>query len=308
MKSLKCYFSEFDYANNTTCVQSTNLKLIQQNLITIFENENYRLISQPPLPQDSDFLTQELLYSPYKTTPYLWAIGLSASTSGWTTIKTSVENLLCRKVLNNQQRWLSKIAVSIGCNVFHHAVQKNHWGVLIEANALGETLTTGTPLEIEDPDDIRFYNIPVSKLKNTQNFSLLNVPEIFQEAGIKRILSQKEKQIKNENLERLFRQGEKEINEALAEWKEINKGGRECLDKDLGNLICKPYSFWEEENILYKSYYEASKLEQNKIELMFFQVGRLDLDPTTEDIWSPIKNFNWIDYSVDFKKVNLARQ
>lgn len=310
MGSLEYYFSKVGYANNTTCIESTDLELIKLCLINIFEKENYRFISQPSLFQDADLILQELLSAPYKVTPYLWVVGLSTNNSGWTTIKTSVEDLLCRKRTKNNKIWLSQLAVDTRCNVFHHNVQERDWGVLLEANKLGEILATGIPLEIDNPNEMKFYDIPIAEAKRNGNFFLLDVPEIFQQAGKEKyVLSQQEQLEKNKDLEKMFRQGEdEEIKRAIEEWTEVNMGGRERLDRDLGNLICKPYSFWNEQNILYKVYSETNKLRQNRIELMFFQVGRLDVNPTTEDIWSPIKNFTWVDYGIDLKKINFLRK
>ena len=171
MKRLEYYFSKIGYANNTTCVQSTNLKLIQETLVFILEKEGYRLISQPLLTKNSDSLIQKLLSSSYKTKPYLWVIGLSSSNSGWTTIKTSVEDLFCRKTNNTQKTWLSELAIKTNCNTFHHNVQNRHWGVLFETNALGETVATGFLEEFDDLNNLKFYGEPVIEPKKNETFS-----------------------------------------------------------------------------------------------------------------------------------------
>jgi len=162
---------------------------------------------------------------------------------------------------------------------------------------------------IGDLEDIRFYDLSVTQPKSDRNFILLNVPKAFQQAGRRKIVSQLSKQKRNRELEQLFEHGgNKERNKAVAEWQELNMGRRESFDRDLGDLICEPCSFWQEDNVLYKAYAEASKLRQDRIQLMFFQVGRFDLDPESKDIWSPIEKFNWANYLTDWKKINLKRQ
>ena len=310
MGSLKYYFDKIGYANNTTCIQSTDLELIQQNIITMFEDENYRLISQPPLPQNSDFLIQELLSSSYKTNPYLWIVGLSVGKSGWTTIKTSIEDLLCHKTKSNERIWLSQLATQTDCDSFHHNLQNRHWGVLLETNSLGQTLATGFLEEVDDLNNIKFYGVPVAEPEDKGNFYLIDVPEAFQTAGKTKInLGKREKQTKNEELERVFQQGdEKQREKAIAEWKELNMGGRERFDSDLGNLICRSNFFWHEDNLFHKAYAKPKQLEQNEVQLLFFQVGRFDLDPSKEEIWLPIENFNWVNYFADLKKINLGKK
>ncbi|MEL6438896.1 MAG: hypothetical protein AAFQ80_06545 [Cyanobacteria bacterium J06621_8] len=310
MGNINYYLSKIGYGNNTTCIQSTNLELIKHNLSLIFKKEGYSLISKLTLPSNADYLIKELFSSPYKTKPYLWVIGLSASNSGWTTIKTSVEDLLCRRAKTNNYSRLSDIAILSNCNVFHHSVHSSHSGVIVEANSVGKTLATGYLDECDDLDSMQFYGEPVLEPKGEQNFNLLDVSEALQMAGrVEMKLSEQEKIRKNEELETIFQgKDQDEIKKAVAEWKKLNMGWIERFDRDLGNLICNSKFFWQEDNIFYKSYTESEKLNQNKIEVLFFQISRFNLDSTTEEIWFPIKNFNWLDYSKDLKKNNLQKK
>lgn len=306
MGSLKYYLSKIGYRNDTTCVRSTNLELIKHNLTSIFKKEGYRPISQPPLPLNSDNLIEELFSSPYKTKPYLWVIGLLSSDSGWTTIKTSVEDLLCRGKKTRNCSKLLELAVLSNSDVFHHSCDDKSLGIMFEVDSSGETLVTGYNNECDDINNMYFYSEPVLQLNNQQNFCLLDMPIPFQTAGIRAKLNEGEKQIRNKELNKMFQEGNNEETEKIvAEWKKINMGKRERFDRELGSLICKSSFFWHEGNIFYKAYTEPEKIQQNKIELLFFQVGRFDLNPTKKEIWSPIENFNWIDYSTELKKANL---
>ncbi len=66
MGDLEYHFEKISYWNDTTCIRSDNLDLIEQTLTHILEKEGYRLIPKPPLPQNSKPLIQELLSSSYK--------------------------------------------------------------------------------------------------------------------------------------------------------------------------------------------------------------------------------------------------
>lgn len=301
-------FSKLSYWNDTTCIRSDNIELIEQTLIHIFEKEGYRLISKPPLPQNPQPLIQELRSSPWKIEPYLWVISLAVGNLGWTIVKSSVIELLCRRTKGNNRPRLLELSMRTGYDVFHNCVDDRHWGVLLEAKASGQTFASGY-LDCYDVEGIMFYGKTVTEPRRRQNFFLLNVPKELQTAGTVEVhLSKEEKQRRQQELEALYQQGGKEqIEKAMAEWKELTMGGCERLDEALGHLLCHSHSYWHENNVLCKAYTEPQKLEADGVRLLFFQVGRFDHRPNREEIWNPITNFEWENFTADMVRIGLGK-
>lgn len=309
MKNLEYDFERTSYWNDTTCIRSNNLDLVEQTLTHILEKEGYRLIPKPPLPQNSKLLIQELLSSSYKVDSYLWVIGLNAGNLGWTIIKTSITELFCRRAKGNTRPRLSELSMHNGCDAFHLSVHNRYWGVLLEANAFGQTQATGY-LDQYDVKNMQFYDEPVKEPKSKQNFFLIDVPEEFHAAGRRKVnLSKEEKQGREEELETLVEHYPEYFARALTEWRELNMGGYERMDEDLGQLLCNSHphfyylqfwqgnKLWHEKNILHKAYTEPEQLEKDGVRLLFFQVGQFHLNPNTEEIWSPITSRE--DYGKD---------
>jgi len=99
-------------------------------------------------------------------------------------------------------------------------------------------------------------------------------------------------------LERLYQsQDKKKREEAWSGWKEINMSWFEKTDEDLGKLICPSDAFWHENNLLYRAFAEPKQLEKHEARLLYFQVGDFNLNPNTEDIWSPITSRE--DYGIE---------
>jgi hypothetical protein len=216
MKDLEYIYEKISYSNETTCINSNNLDLIEQALIRILEKEGYRNILKPPLPQDSKPIIQEFLSYSWKIKPYLWIFGLSHSKSGWTIIKSSVPVFLCSRAKKTAYPRLSELARQTSSKAFHHSVQQRYWGALLEVNAAGRTITSGD-IDCVDPKKMRFYSELVVGSRKEQNFLLLNVPKEFQEAGkVKNPLSEAEK-----------RKGEAELEDILAE----NSGAINIINK-----------------------------------------------------------------------------
>jgi hypothetical protein len=291
-------FNKISYSNYTTCIRSNNLNLIKQSIIDTFKEEGYRSIAKPQLPQNSKQLIQKILSSHWEVDSFLCVIGLYSGYFGWTILKSSIFNLFGQKAKNMSCPLLSKLAIKASCEAFYHVVIERDWGLLLEADICGNIKASGY-IESEYLEDLKFARDIIITSNNNQNFSLIEVPEEFQKAGTTKIfLSEKEKQKREKELEILYEQGEQEIrNRAWAEWKELNMSDFERMDEDLCKLICKSNSFWHENNLLYKAYTEPEKLEQNGVKLLFFQTGKFDLDPKTEEIWSPITKKK--DYGIE---------
>lgn len=320
MGDLEYHFEKISYGNSTTCVRADDLNLIEQTLTQILEKEGCRPIPKPLLPENAKALIQELRSSPWKMNPYLWVIGLAVGNLGWTIIKTSVTELLCRRARGSTRPRLSELAMHTGCDVFHCSVHDRYYGVVLEADASGQTFASGF-LDCHNIENMKFYNEPVDELTGGLNFFLLNVPEEFQAAGrVKACLSKEEKQRREEELEALVQEHPEQFTRALTEWRELNMSSFERIDEDLGQLLCSSDShsyywhywqgnkLWHEKNILHKVYTEPYQLESDGVRLLFFQVGGFDRRPDTEEIWSLTTNFDWANYAADSKKVNLGRE
>jgi hypothetical protein len=291
-------FKKLSYCNYTTCINTNDLNKIEKTIVEIFKGEGYNHIPKPPLPQNKEPLIEILLSSPWEMRFDLWVIGLMAGNHNWTILKTSVPELFCRHLRNTNCLRLSELAQKLECNAFYHSVVDRDWGVLLEADAIGKTFASGY-LDCEDMSYMQFYNEPVITTLENKNFLLLNMSDEFQKAGRNTIhYSQEEKEKREEVLEILYQSQEKEKREeAWSGWKEINMSGFEKTDEDLGKLICPSDIFWHENNLLYKAFAKPEQLEKDGVRLLFFQVGRFDLNPETEEIWSPITSRE--DYGIE---------
>ncbi|ELS03331.1 hypothetical protein Xen7305DRAFT_00030530 [Xenococcus sp. PCC 7305] len=64
--------------------------------------------------------------------PYLWVIGLTVGNLGWSIIKTSVPELLCRRARSANRPRLSELAIQTSCDVFHSSIHNRYHGVILE--------------------------------------------------------------------------------------------------------------------------------------------------------------------------------
>ena len=286
------YFEQFNYYNDTTCINSDNLDLIKNQITDIFNKEGYIEISKPLLPENDKPLIKEFLALPQLISS-LRIVGLLKNDSNWIVIKSSSPKLLCRKAKGFARSILSELAVKTSCQAFHNHVQKRNCGVLLEASITGETLASGY-LDHDDIDRMEFLNEPVIKFDREQNFLLLDVPEAFEAAGKHKVrLGELEKQQKEQELEALFNQKSDRTQFALSEWKKLNMSRFERIDEDLGKLICTSNSFWHENNLLHKAYAKPKELEQDGVKLFYF----LPSVQNTEEIWLSITSKK--DYGVE---------
>ncbi|WP_156114087.1 hypothetical protein [Myxosarcina sp. GI1] len=295
---LEYEFTRFSYNNHSVCVNSNNLNLVEVAIINLLGQEGYRQIPKPPLPQNDKLLIQTLCSSPWEIMSYLKVIAISIGNYGWSVIKAFPSELFCRRAKKTKLPLLARLASQQKFDAFHNTVLQRYWGVLIEANSSGRTLASGY-LDSDYMEYIRFYTKRIQESKGYKNFSLIEVPREFQWAGsVSSIFNEREKQKREEELELLYQSDEKEIRDkAWSEWKELNMSWFERRDEDLGKLICKSDFFWHENKLLYKAYAEPEQLEKDRVRLLFFQTGRFDLDPSTEEIWSPITSRK--DYGIE---------
>jgi len=286
--TLDYWFTKLSYRNDTTCIRSDNLDLIEQALIHIFEQKGCRCILQPPLPQNSTPVMRELRSRPWKIRPYLWVIGLFVGRLGWTIVKTSPVELLCRRARGANRPRLSELAIQSGCDAFHYRVHDRFWGALLEADASGRTFASGyLDSSIEN---MKFYDEPITEQTGGLRFFLLDVPEELRTVGrAGRVsINDEERQIRQEELEALFQQGgEEQVAYAWSEWKELNKSGFEGADEALGQLLGASSYYWHLDNLLYKVYAQPQQFAADRVRLLYFRpVG----EPDVEEIWKTLSS------------------
>lgn len=184
-------------------------------------------------------------------------------------------------------------------HLFHHNVRNSHWGALLEASTDGETLASGY-VDSLDPENMMFYSESVINSSGSKNFLLLDLPAKFQTAGISRTrLSKEERRKRNFELEAIVREDPGALDLISLEYRELNMGIRESIDKELCNLLCNSQLYWETNSLLYHSYYESEFIENFRVRLLFFQVGAFELKTDTGDIWSLLTNFSRKRFSND---------
>lgn len=123
-----------------------------------------------------------------------------------------------------------------GCDAFHYGVY-HYWGVLLEANASGQTLASGY-LDCYDIKELKFYDEPVTELSGRLQFLLLDVPEeLLLATRITNIrYEEKEIQERKEDLTILIDQGGKQADFAMARSRELSMSYFERVDEALSTL------------------------------------------------------------------------
>ncbi|MDF5722760.1 MAG: hypothetical protein PUP91_20240 [Rhizonema sp. PD37] len=284
-------FMTVSYCNNTTCIRSDNLDLIEQALTCIFEQEGYRRISQPPLPQNSLPVMKTLLSCPWKITPYLWVMGLFVGNQGWTIVKTSPSKLLCKRAGGAIRPRLSSLAMQTGCETFHYMVNDRHWGVLQEVDASGRTQASGY-LDCDDIEDMRFCDEPV-KQTGGLNFFLLNVSSELQAVARIRINNYQERKRRKSELIPLMRKSGETAEEAESEYEQLCKSNFEIQDEALGQTLIdslRYWDYWRNNNPLYLAYTVPQQLEADGARLLYFQHDRSVRELNVEKMWLEISD------------------
>lgn len=281
--NLWSHWTDVGYYNDTSCIMSNNTDAIESIIANILEKEGYISISKPKLPTNNKLLLSEILSRPYLIRSLI-IVGLLNSNTNWITIKTSISKLLCHTGKHFDRSLISELAIESSCDAFHHHVFERYYGVLLEANANGQTFASGY-IDCDERNEMVLLNKSVAKTTKEQNFFLLDVPKEFKDAGqVKFHLNELEKQRKEEELEALFNEQPGQAQLALSEWKKLHMSWFERTDEDLEKLICKSNSFWHENNLLYKAYTEPNELEKDEVKLLFF----ISKDHNVEEIWLPI--------------------
>lgn len=205
-----------EFRNYTTYIQSNNLDVIELALTRIFELEGCRRISQPPQPLSNE----ELRHTPWLLLRDLWIVGLFVGAPGWTIVKTEPNELLCRRARGASRPRLSELAMQISCNAFHLGAY-DHFGILLEADALGHTLISGAVDRIEEEEN-QFYDEQIN-IRGYSQFFLLNVSEEIQ--AVVKAPSPEQQQEKQRRLKELemLRESEEQLFDVQSEIGELLK-------------------------------------------------------------------------------------
>jgi hypothetical protein len=252
------------YWNNTICINSNNLGFLEKDITYLLEREGCRRLEELPEVSDSEKI------------PYRWELGwpliitLSQSQIGWTVMKVSPVSFFCERAKGANRPRLSTLAIELGCDAFYFGVYDSHLGVLLEANAEGQTLITGGISPDFETIIETFYNERIDRINKVSNFHLLKVPESLQKA----IQANEDpellkKEAEWDRLEKL-RESEDNFEKALAitdslyEDEDYAKGHTERIDETLKKVMgCRSWY----RNRLYSSMY--TKLDPGSVRLYF---------------------------------------
>ncbi|MDZ8227878.1 MULTISPECIES: hypothetical protein [unclassified Nostoc] len=268
-----------EFRNYTTCIQSNNLDSIELAITRILELEGCRRISQPP----QRLSNEELSYTPWLLLPELWIVALFVGASGWTIVKTQPNELLCRRARGASRPRLSELAMQIDCNAFHFGAY-GHNGILLEADAMGQTFISGTVDRIEEEEN-QFYEEEINRRERSQ-FFLLDMPEEIQ--AVVKPPSPEQQQEKDRRLSELdmLIGTEEEPFDAQFEIAELLKGHYRRIDEALEPLLGGSPSYWHlwKNNLFYLAYTQQQQLAADGARLLYFQPAEhyRQLDPLYE--------------------------
>jgi hypothetical protein len=129
------------YYNYTTCIHCDDLAAIEQAIFSLLEREGGCRLNQLPLTRES--LKQIRANNSWYESCKFWLVAIFPGKDGWTIIKTWSYELLCHQTADNSRPRLSALAMELGCDAFHLSVYDSIFGMLLEANAIGEIYVVG---------------------------------------------------------------------------------------------------------------------------------------------------------------------
>jgi hypothetical protein len=272
------------YWNYVSCIQSDNLDDIELAITHLLEEEGYRRLPDPPQSPDHKIL-EKCIY-PWQTVPNLAIVVLFVGANGWTIVKTSPMELLCRRVQGATRLGLSTLAIQLGCGAFHFSAYSGSYGIFAEVDPRGSTFVSGWAEEYLRED--KFYGEPV--MDQDLQFRLLKVSEEMQAAAKEKPDFEKYKRMVTELNQFIDQESQKsengeEINFSLLgdlEDKVENfKHTFQLVDEALGKVMGSPYwnqrvmgsPYWhpQNKNIIYLAFAEQQKLEEDGARILFFQ-------------------------------------
>lgn len=296
-----------DYYNHIYCIHCDNLELIEQVLTRMLKQEGYRRIPLPPLSID----VKELRRDPLQLQHHLWIIGLFVGTTGWTIVKATPAEILCRRGRGAQCPRLLQLATEIGSGAFYLSVYSG-FEILMEVDASSGIFVSGEHDSNRFAED-KFFDEQINS-KETGRFFLLEMPveeiqrieiEIFEEG--KKSYEHWEEQflenyarhnlpqmtpseleqwvarwkgmvmLKPENWQQLSRQ--EEWQQIFAEWGDrlqdlqTSQSDAPLFEQTLERLLGGTRSYWYlgRKPLIYRAYTEQQQLEADGARLLFFQ-------------------------------------
>ena len=261
----------FKWNNATTCIGSNALTTIAQAVTHLLEQEEgCYCISQPP-PTVRDL--KQLRTHPEYTASDLWMVGLFPR-DDWTIVKTWPHGLFCQRAAGANRPRLSALAMQLGCDAFHFWVGLSFNSILLEADAIGRTFTSGYP-GIEYDDKEWFYQERIDVLGMRPQFSLLKVSEALQAAMRVNEYPEIELERKQAEWEQLIESEDLDPDLLLELDIELTPGVAERVDHGLAKVIdsskFRAKSCWYLLDLVYDAYAETERLEAFRAQLLYFQ-------------------------------------
>ena len=261
------------YWNYTDCIRSDNLDAIQRAIIHLLSEEGYRYLPNPPQPL-SPKLLKKFAY-PWQTLPNLAIVGLFVGAKGWTIVKTAPMELLCRRVRGATRLRLSELAIQLGCDAFHYSAYSGFEGILLEADANGNTFISGWAENYLPQDN--FHGEP-SRDQNLR-FHLLNVSEEMQAAAKEEASYEEYSRMCAEVKQLMEEEREKSDDDEEINWRLFNledeldlfKHTFQLVDEALGKVMGSPYWKPKNQSLVYLAFAEEKQLETDGARILFFQ-------------------------------------
>lgn len=257
------------YLNFTTCIRSDNIAAIAHATTHLLEQESgcHRLTQRPQLTIDVEQLRCLRIWE----RPRLWVVSLCKGEGGWTIVKTWPNELLCARASGASRPRLSGLAMQLGCDAFHFRVVRDICGILLEADATGHIFLSGWN-DYEGVNSLdethQFYEEQIDLPEQISQFSLLEVPQPMQEA----MRVHEDAEIAKKEAEYGWLLAEDPDSELLVNLQdEVEKGYAERIDNALAEVIDKSKSCWYLGDLLYLAYAESQQLEDQGVQLLYFQ-------------------------------------
>jgi hypothetical protein len=166
----------YKYWNDTVCINCDDLNAIEQHITHLLEQEGCHQLHELPKVDDPEQI------------PYDWEldwpliIALSKSQIGWTVVNVSPVRFFCERAKGANRPRLSTLAMKLGCDAFYFGVYLSSLGVLLEANAQGQTFVTGAISPDFETFQESFYDERIDSIESVSDFQLLKVPEPLKKA------------------------------------------------------------------------------------------------------------------------------
>lgn len=252
------------YWNFTSCIDCTDINLIEEEITTLFERQGSTRVNDI----SSSYLGIENFRQQHISdqTSSIWIVGLYSGRKGWTIAKTYPSELLCHYVMDDYDYYsqLSALTMELKCDAFHLSVHGGDAGFLIEANAEGTNWVSGG---FGNNSNICFYRQPMNTSGEINKFSLLDMPSdieaaiaINQSPSLQKKLAGIKKSI--EDNPDLALDIDLEFELYGGHYERIDETLQSCMDKSEN---------WRINNLGTRVYTSAKKIDLLQMHLLYFQ-------------------------------------